>query len=153
MKPLIFLDIDGVLNDHEWDDVAGSCTIRRDCMKELNRIVHAVDAEVVISSAWRYMILGGSMTLVGFSHMLRTHGFTGATQRIIGHTGKDSSTGTNGRAMLIKDWMGNRSRPYLAIDDDDLGYTVHGVPVLLTDPKRGLTVADADKAIQMLNTH
>lgn len=36
---VLFLDIDGVLNGHEWDDEAKSCTIRRECVKHLNRIV------------------------------------------------------------------------------------------------------------------
>jgi len=93
IKKIIFLDIDGVLNNHVFDRIAGSSTILPVCVGQLNRIIHATGAAVVLSSAWRYMCLDGKefpagMTLKGFEYMLRTHG---VTQRIsiIGHTEPD----------------------------------------------------------------
>lgn len=41
---VLFLDVDGVLNGHEWDDEAKSCNIRRECVKHLNRVVRETGA-------------------------------------------------------------------------------------------------------------
>jgi len=73
---VIFLDIDGVLNGHEFCEHAKSCGINPECVCELNRIIAATDAKIVLSSAWRYMVHGGALTLKGFEYMLRTHGVT-----------------------------------------------------------------------------
>ena len=73
----LFLDIDGVLNGHEWDDEAKSCNIRRECVARLNRVVASTGCKIVISSAWRYMIHCQQMSLTGFWYMLRTHGLQG----------------------------------------------------------------------------
>jgi len=42
MKPerILFLDIDGVLNDHAMCEVPNCCTIKPACMASLNRIIH-----------------------------------------------------------------------------------------------------------------
>ncbi len=154
MKPIIFLDIDGVLNDHKWNEEAQSCTIRTDCMNELNRIIKETSANIVLSSAWRYMVLGGTMSITGFEYLLRTHGFI-STGTIIGHTGKDRVTSDRSdRAKLIKAWViaqSYQSGMYIALDDDDLGYTLEGIPLVLTNGKRGLTEADALNVIQFIN--
>lgn len=73
-EELLFLDIDGVLNGHDWDEGAQSNRIRYQCVRELNRIIAETGAKVVLSSAWRYMIHGRQMTLAGFGYLLRTHG-------------------------------------------------------------------------------
>lgn len=50
---LIFLDIDGVLNDHSRSS-SGYCTIDSDKVELFNQILDAhPNARVVISSAWR----------------------------------------------------------------------------------------------------
>jgi hypothetical protein len=71
LTPLLFLDVDGVLNSHDANEYHFN-TIHRDKIERLNRIVKATGAEIVISSAWRYMILGGSMTIDGFRYLLQT---------------------------------------------------------------------------------
>lgn len=71
---VIFLDIDGVLNDHVPRD-NGYCGMQMEFVHELNRILAAVpDAQLVISSAWRYMVIRGEMTLKGFEFLLVSHG-------------------------------------------------------------------------------
>jgi hypothetical protein len=64
-EKILFLDMDGVLNAHEWLGEAGSCDVRHDCVLRLNRILHETGAAIVLSSAWRYMVHGGDMTLPG----------------------------------------------------------------------------------------
>jgi hypothetical protein len=90
MNLIIFLDIDGVLNGHHFMREAQSCNICRPCVLQLNRIIRTTGAKVVLSSAWRYMIHGGAMTLSGFAYMLRTHGFSGINN-IIGLTESDET--------------------------------------------------------------
>lgn len=71
---VLFLDIDGVLNGHQFNRKAQSGNIRKACIRELSRIVETTGCKIVLSSAWRYMIHGRAMTLLGFQYMLRTHG-------------------------------------------------------------------------------
>ena len=170
---ILFLDIDGVLNGHEWDDEAKSCNIRRECVAHLNRVVRETGCRIVLSSAWRYIVHGGDMTLRGFGYMLRTHGVVtevGATRLIVGLTRKDDdSVDPKGlrpdeRARQIRDWLkvemplDERRAPngldtlaaFAAVDDEDHGFAEHGIPFVKTDGKRGLTAADADRLIELL---
>lgn len=90
---IIFLDIDGVLNNHQFNEVAGSCIIQQDSVQCLNSIMHLTGARIAVSSAWRYMRTGGrrgipSMTDDGFKYMMQTHGLM--KNSIIGFTELDS---------------------------------------------------------------
>jgi hypothetical protein len=150
---ILFLDIDGVLNGHDYDPLAESCTIRTHCITNLSKILTQTDVKVVISSAWRYMISRGAMTLRGFEYLLRTHRLAGIQNRIIGITREDlDQTSKTERGLEIEEWL--RDHPevthYLVIDDMDYGISIRGHPFLQTDGTVGLTEADADKAIMML---
>jgi hypothetical protein len=74
MSALLFLDVDGVLNDHiRFPN--GYCGTDPACVGHLNHILKtAPDAKVVISSSWRYLLHSGSMTLAGLENLLLTHG-------------------------------------------------------------------------------
>ena len=161
---VLFLDIDGVLNGHEYDDEAASCNIRRELVKILNRVITETGCKIVLSSAWRYMILGGQMTEQGFGYMLRTHGLIcrgGSMNLIVGHTREDDPSvdpkdlREDERAMQIKDWLAWRSQftpPVIAfatVDDEEQGFAKHGIPAVITDGKTGLTEADADRLIEI----
>lgn len=163
---ILFLDIDGVLNGHEWDDEAQSCNIRRECVAHLNRVVRETGCRIVLSSAWRYIVHGGAMTLRGFGYMLRTHGMLagcGAANLIVGLTRKDDESvdpldlKEDERARQIKDWLatavgmiGVEPAAFAAVDDEEQGFALHGIPAVITDGKRGMTAADADRLIELL---
>lgn len=170
---VLFLDIDGVLNGHEWDDEAMSCNIRRECVKHLNRVVRETRCRIVLSSAWRYIVHGGDMTIRGFGYMLRTHGLLsdcGAMRLIIGLTRKDDETvdpkdlRPDERARQVRDWLEwwaddpqIRARlgldavtRFAAVDDEEQGFAAHGIPAVITDGKLGMTAADADRLISIL---
>lgn len=162
---VLFLDIDGVLNGHEWDDEAKSCNIRRECVKHLNRVVRETGCRIVLSSAWRYIVHGGAMTLKGFGYMLRTHGLLadcGAMHLIIDLTRKDDESidpldlKEDERAQQCRDWLKWRSEftpvveTFVAVDDEDHKFAAHGIPFVQTDGKRGMTQSDADKLIDLL---
>ena len=144
---ILFFDIDGVLNDHKWNDVAKSCSIKKECVEEFNRIIHETDCKLVISSAWRYMIIGASMTLKGFEYMLRTHGCT-QKMDILDMTPSDEDI--THRADQIRAWIDNHSDidRWVAVDDLKLDL---GDNFVQTDEKVGLTAELADEIIRKLN--
>lgn len=160
MTPLVFLDVDGVLNDHTPQE-NGYCGIEPKLASRLNRVLRLSGAEIVVSSAWRYMMFDRQMTPRGFGNMLATHGID-AIDRIAGFTGRDTMIPNeagqlvpkpNERGELIAWWLKRHDRPerrYVVIDDLDLGITEAGHPFVQTNGKIGLTVADADRAIEIL---
>lgn len=148
---LIFLDIDGVLNGHDFNVGVAICTIRPECVAHLNRVVLATDAKIVLSSAWRYMIHGGAMTLMGFEYMLRTHGVH-CNSRLIGFTCTDETEGASSRGAQIRKWLQgwlNVDR-LVVIDDDEFDIRGDDLPLVRTDGAVGMTASDADAAIRIL---
>lgn len=146
---VIFLDIDGVLNGHDWDEDAASNRIRPECVAMLNRIVSATGAQIVLSSAWRYMILKGAMTRLGFDYLLRTHG--GCGLHVIDTTEPDVTMGADERGQQIANWLATHDPvdSYVVLDDEDYGITKRH-PAVITESTIGLTREDSDKAIAIL---
>lgn len=149
---VLFLDIDGVLNDHISLELTDSCGIKRSCVDQLNIIIHNTDCDVVISSAWRYMILGGAMTIRGFEYMLRTHGVS-SKMNILDTTKPDESIAT--RADQVADWLKNyktfKINNYCVVDDIDFGFSKANMNFVKTDGAVGLTEIEANKIIEILN--
>lgn len=160
MSKTIFLDMDGVLNslsvmrgysDTDPSDAAYyQPEILPDCVRAFNRIIGETEAKIVLSSSWRYMIHGGSMTLQGFQYLLKTHGVRGW---LIGMTRQDKDD--EPRWFQIRDWL-RENRPtegvqrYCILDDDPDafgGNYEHGVRT----NGNGLTEDDARTAIRILN--
>lgn len=163
MAPLIFLDMDGVLNDHVRFD-NGFCGVKAECVTHLNRILRTTGAEIVLSSAWRYMV-PEAMTLKGFAYLLLTHGVACRTDeeepkdRLIGITCRDEELLPRGQQ--IRHWRleNGGDRRYVVIDDGgenpdgswhDMGINAAGHPTVWTNGKVGLTAKDADAAIEIL---
>lgn len=158
---LIFLDIDGVLNGHE-KLASGYCGIRPDCAARLNRLLETVpDAMLVISSAWRYMILRGDMTLKGFEYLLLVHGVQ-AHGRVLGHTEADDelcnepnhfdadawkAIGLRMRAEQIRKYIAHAGATRFVVLDD-LPLEVESL--VQTDGAIGLTDEDVECAILVL---
>jgi hypothetical protein len=166
----VFLDIDGVLNGHEYAPECLCGQIHREKVGRLNRILRATGARVVLSSAWRYLVHRGEMNLMGMEWLLRSHGMLAG--RLAGITRMDTmivrppyngSPGswplTDERGRQISEWIvgegwthyGESGR-HVVIDDLDLGIRAAGHPFVQTDGKVGLTEDDADRAIETLQT-
>jgi hypothetical protein len=165
---VLFLDIDGVLNTHDFCGRAVCGPIHRDKVFRLNTVLFATGARVVISSAWRYIVHRGEANLKGFDWLLRSHGLWEG--RVIGITRPDTMINrdphwdgstpwpqANERGEQIADWIrlapGQVGVPvdqYAVVDDLDLGISAAGHPFVKTDGERGLTEADADRLIELL---
>jgi hypothetical protein len=155
MARFVFLDIDGVLNDHTQHPRTGYCSIDRDKAGRLDRVLFMADAGIVLTSAWRYLVHNGSMTLEGLRNLLRTHWIDG--DRLVGITRRDISPNVTDRGAQISEWIvGEGWQHYgedgahVVLDDMDLGIGSAGHPFIQVDSAVGLTDADADRAIQML---
>lgn len=161
---LIFLDIDGVLNGHDAHrHPNGYCGIDPACVYRLNRIVAETGAAIVLSSAWRYLI-GRGMSFAGFKAMMLTYGLDRSAQ-IIGATVEDEHIPDRG--PQIGDWLLDVVvESYVILDDgsDEPPHPPATKPltesliehheravIVFTDGTKGLTDADADRAIAILN--
>lgn len=75
-RPILFLDIDGVLNDHahcHFDRYCGT-RIKTDCAGFLQEIVDRSSALVVLISTWGRYIHDGHMTRKGMEKLFQSHG-------------------------------------------------------------------------------
>ena len=150
---LIYLDIDGVLNAHQYSQGALSCLVDKGHVDLLNEVL-AIGAEIVISSAWRYMILEGSMSLQGFEYMLRTHGVH-CPRRVVGLTGRDPphfpEDGAKIRsALILKDVEERKPKKWVAVDD--LKLLLPRQNFVMTDGLKGLRRHDVHKMIAKLSS-
>jgi len=163
MKPLIFLDIDGVLNRHEQHHITKYCSINRNLAVQFQAVLEIADAEFVLSSAWRYLVLNHAMTLQGLRYLFNTHWIDGS--RLIGVTRPDTLVAgkpiPDERGKQISDWLNGERRPYVVIDDGgkredesftDLGISTAGHPFVLTQSNVGLSSDNAVRAIKILKS-
>jgi hypothetical protein len=155
MQAILFLDMDGVVNefrcDGSFDSTDPSCWVKPACVRQLDRIIDETGCAVVISSTWRLYVHLGHMTPRGFAVMMMTHGMRNHP-KIIGVTPRDGKL--EDRGQECRSWLRNR-RPeggcrFVAIDDLDLGFAEWGIPLVQTDGRVGLTSQDADRAIAIL---
>lgn len=145
-KPIIFLDIDGVLNSSEWynsDKNPGNLNgnegdIDPDCIKRLNNICKEASAEVVISSDWK----------INFSPTINRLVNAGFLGKVVGKTPTlNSIRGKEIEAFVIEHSI-NR---YVIIDDRTDFLPSQKIHLVHVDHRIGLTDKDADKAIFILN--
>lgn len=144
---VVFLDVDGVLNDHGKHPGSHYTRVLPRCVRYLNLILKGTGADLVVSSAWRYMIVPGVMDLRGFEYLLRSHGLVGS--RVVGRTAPDEDVA--GRGAQIRDWVYRREPPRWVVLDDlgDAQMQSVAARLVLTDGRLGLTEADVVKALRL----
>jgi hypothetical protein len=177
---LIFLDIDGVLNGHQRQPGSPYCGIQQENVKPFNWLLERLEPQIVLSSAWRYIVHGKDMTLSGFEYMLLTHGVFPIVNRIVGTTIPDETCVHCGfkhrkrhKRIITKDGLlachecrktstrGEQvsryrfahacvGRPYVVIDDIDIGISAERHPFVKTHPGRGLTMAKAREVVKLM---
>lgn len=148
MKPLIFLDVDGVLISHRWIAVLPKHlrggvirTFDPSAMARLNRLVRETCASVVVSSTWRLMGVGP------FRDTMRAQGYTGT---ILGRT--PVLGGSRQRGYEIAAWrIEHRAeeRRFVILDDSsDMAHLRHRL--VQTNFDTGLLDEHVERAIAML---
>jgi hypothetical protein len=150
---VLFLDLDGVVNDNRYDPETATFALVPGCVERLGRIIARTEARVVLCSSWRYLVHEGLMNLADFEQMLGQHGAQGI--QIIGLTPTDEQV--HGRGNQIQVWLlANASalavESYVVLDDmdvaDEMDPRQH--PFVCTNGNVGLTYKDADAAIAAL---
>lgn len=118
MKPILFLDIDGVLNNRQYFMLKSSQGHPKgrhfdpESISILKEILEETGAEVVLSSTWRYMGLDKVQRILSEAGLGIT--FKGATPFI-----SNSPRGWEIRTWLVKNIEnGWDFKNYLIIDDD-----------------------------------
>jgi len=157
----LFLDIDGVLNTGRYSDYLienGLCETDAygylfdpEAVQNLERIIEATDAKVVITSTWR---LDGDMQalwrnrdlageVIGVTPTIQKEKAIGKINIYYGH-----------RGMEVEAWLeDNAIAPYkyAILDDEDDYLETQSNHLVLTDPMTGITKEVADKVISLLD--
>ncbi len=143
---LIYLDIDGVLNDRPaWPK---GPELQRPQCECLHRIIHRTGAKIILTSSWRAWIADGSMTLVGFSRLLQTHGVSGAS--VIGYL-PPGPVDANERSRLIAFELASRlGVTFIVLDDLIIRLDVIEEYLIQTDGHAGLNARCVERACQLL---
>ena len=156
-KPVVFLDIDGVLNSKQWyaHDAAShegtslvsnerklwEHSIDPDCVQRLNRILQQTGAVVIVSSSWRK-----KHALSEIVSVLESRGFRGEVD------GATSANGTLSRTEEIAEWLAENRPPGAAyvVIDDELTSALPAERVVSPSNQTGLTDKDVEQAIVIL---
>lgn len=167
----IFLDFDGVVNDHK-PHPNGYCGLNPECVANMTRILERCpSARIVVSSAWRYIVSNGDMTLRGLEYLFMIFGapYDVWHQRIVAITETDEATtlelgirdedaeldylwlkenGCELRSVQIERAAERLGVTRFAVLDD---LHLPGVPLFKTDGLTGLTQNLADRVVDWLN--
>lgn len=151
MMKVIFLDIDGVLNNAQTEDrFMGFVGLDKTLIENFNHITDVVDdVKIVISSTWRrvfeYRFPGSG--LVNLVSLLRERGLRG---EIVGATPILSRS----RGQEIRAWLSQHPEveDYVILDDIDEGFDEDQISRhVKTDFVAGLTVDAAEEAVELLS--
>jgi hypothetical protein len=151
VAPILFLDIDGVLNSVEWmkhGTMWGSNLGALDpvACARLDRVLVATGADIVLSSAWRH-----STSCEKMQTFLRVRGCPSA--RVIDRTPWGSEMPPDSgdeRGHQIQHWLDTHPTPRFAIVDDSTDM-VHLLPKLIRTPwETGLGDEHVELLIAML---
>lgn len=153
--PVLFLDVDGVLNFEDAHTTIGRAKIEPRCVEALNLVLGIAKPRIIVSSSWRYLVIEGAMTVKGFEHLLNSHGVM-CRNLVDGITRPDERDVTGvrwePRANQIADWLAAHPdvTRYAILDDGDHEFTARGMRFVQTDPMAGLTLDDAEKVLKLL---
>ncbi len=136
-RPVIFLDIDGVVAPiRRWDRYED---LDPACIEVLNKIVACSGADVVVTSSLRY-----GKTVAELQEMLDAHGFTGC---VLDKTPTDRP---RARGDEIAAWLGEHAVGGCVIIDDHADMGELRTHLVQTHPAHGLQPADVPRAVAIL---
>lgn len=166
-KKVVFLDIDGVLNDEDKNRSKG-VIIDSEMVRNLSHIIKETEAEIILSSSWRLdykrfyedNYVSDSKSLNTLHRLFVENGLT-----VAGTVPMSQWSGPSSRPAEIRTWLEYfPDVKYVILDDDDFWmWEKYGLRdhVVLTKRKikkrggyydyvRGLTMEDSEKAIEIL---
>ena len=161
MKPIVFLDFDGVLNSWTWlgsqgvrEPTKASHEVRArvgfdpKTIRRLNKLLKRTSSSIVVSSAWRKRL-----SVDGLQDLLSSQGLRG---EVIGRTPEIPGP----RAREIARWLRLIGlRPYVVLDDNATGMGtirnkafsgVRDPRFVLTDIHKGLQDRQLEQAAELL---
>jgi hypothetical protein len=137
-RRVIFLDFDGVVAPiRQWDRYGD---LDPACIRVLNEIVAGGEADVVVSSTWRY-----GKSVAELQEMLDAQGFAG---RVLDKTPIGESGASRGEEIAA--WLEQHAVSGFVIIDDHVDMGELRTHLVLTQPARGLQPADAARALAVL---
>lgn len=153
MRPIIFLDFDGVVNTIYWKkDTNGICCLNvmkgghtelnnQQAIGWLNELYIEIPYDIVVSSTWRM-----SMSVEELQHLLIKSGFRPEIQ-VIGKT----PVLHKHRGLEIQQWIDehNYTGDFIIIDDDEDMEHLHN-KLVHCDTLIGFTIYEYRKAINLL---
>lgn len=144
MRRIIFLDIDGVLNGHEWCHIVGVPKILPARVAILNEICRVCEADCVLISSWRGKLLKHNWPITVAQWLLETHGFTGSLIGAIsgsGHTVEEKHIG-------IKEFIATNAVVSYIVIDDTPAYNQY---LMRPNPSIGLEPYHVSKAKELFD--
>ena len=150
-RPIVFLDFDGVLNTEQYQaQLAVNGKPTKDtwgplfdplAVENLRRILDATNAQIVISSSWRYV------------HSLDSLRMMWKVRELLGEIRDTLACGATyiSRGEEIEYWLKRNERPdYVIIDDLDDFSPAQRYHYVETNPIVGISEVDAQNAIEIL---
>jgi len=155
-RPILFLDIDGVLNSRDYVRRGGSLSCSRDgldpdAVAQLQRIVDETNCSLILSSTWRLIHkladMRGKLIAKGMRHPVPLRGKTPdlSEQQMKGVIQIGARRGEE-----VKHWIqANGFKGSFVCVDDDSDF-LEDQPLVQTTFEYGLTPAHADRCISIL---
>lgn len=152
MRPILFLDIDGVLvNARSLRERSGRHSVAdSNCVAQLNRVTNVTGAALVLSSSWRFCGLEEIRLIL--QHWGVTGELISMTPDLTRKSGELGLYAGVPRGREIQEWLNDHAHDgcTFAIVDDDADME-HLTPRLVRcEFAAGLTDGDADRLIMML---
>lgn len=149
-RPLVFLDIDGVLVTDVSLQVGGAKCADWGCVSNLNTLVESSDAEIVISSSWRMAhsidFIRATLCVAGFRWPDR---IVGVTEHLHYRIENGRIAGRAERCDEIWAWLSNDPRERFVILDDDFEAEIAG-HFVRTPADKGLGAEHVSCALSIL---
>jgi len=158
---VIFLDIDGVVNQGYKPLKGGFDYATPECVAQLNRIIEETGAHIVISSSWR---IGATLEELS-KHFTKVFGIKGnfTSMTPVLYEEYEGTSVAVPRAKEIYSWLDSRFgiESFVVLDDNKIFenenygnkffHKAIARRLVRTRTSLGLTAKDADKAIKILN--
>ncbi len=150
MKPVIFLDFDGVLNSLRSTLALGGCDRKQFdpvAVNLVSRLARGADANVVVSSAWRIGsdVMDLRAILSAYSAKLASR-VIGVTPTLLGRRGEEI-------ARWLADNEDKHNGPYVILDDDSDMLDGQLSRFVQTRHRDGFGVPEYLKALEIIAPH